>query len=151
MITEPRYTYSLVFGPENGYRGSWYILDTSIEGWQWGNHKRAIVAEFPYNEDNSHDGRPPLVLRQKYEELLGRSEFEETREAPFNIVTLLADENDCGYDQVCAYGYRVETHAVYCHHTGWLYAPSKCKRGGDWPHAECPGYLANPLLENQVS
>ncbi len=96
----------------------------------------------PAQEDEQ--GRPPAALRAEYERLIGRGEFIPESEAegrPVNLVEMVSDE-DCGFDQPCAHGYRVEQHAVYCHNETWLYAPRKCHRREDWPHSDCPGYTA---------
>ena len=37
----------------------------------------------------------------------------------FNIVEMVADHEDCAFDQPCKYGHRVEGHAVYCHNDEW--------------------------------
>ena len=57
-----------------------------------------------------------------------------------NVVELIADQEDCAFDQPCVYGYRVEAHAVYCHNDEWKDAPRKCHRSKRWPHSECPGF-----------
>src|SRR3990167_11162825 len=33
----------------------------------------------------------------------------------FNLVELIGGEDDCAFDQPCAFGHRVNGHAVYCH------------------------------------
>lgn len=59
----------------------------------------------------------------------------------FNIVELMADDEDCAWDQPCKYGHRVGGHAVYCHNDEWLDGPRKCRRGAaDYLHKDCPGY-----------
>ncbi len=71
-----------------------------------------------------------------------------------NIVEMVAGD-DCAFDQKCAFGHRVEGHAVYCHNEAWPDAPTKCKRGEwlvrfyggeptDYRHEDCPGFVANP-------
>ena len=61
------------------------------------------------------------------------------------LVELIAEE--CAYDQPCAHGHRVESHAVYCHNRTWEKAPRKCHRtwysGGEERDEDCPGYLVN--------
>ena len=73
----------------------------------------------------------------------------------FNLVELLAtdEDTDCGFDQKCRYGHRVDGHAVYCHNDNWPDAPRKCRR--TWYHGEdyaeehelrdedCEGYEPN--------
>ena len=71
-----------------------------------------------------------------------------------NLVELIADEEDCAFDQPCARGNRVDGHAVYCHNTEWKGAPRKCRR--TWYYGieaatregmrdeDCPGYIPNP-------
>lgn len=67
-----------------------------------------------------------------------------------NIVELLADDDDCAFDQPCKYAHRVETHAAYCH-AGmfWKDAPRKCpywrnaSPANEWE--ECEGFDANSL------
>lgn len=62
-----------------------------------------------------------------------------------NLVEFLADEDDCAFDQPCAFGHRVEGHAVYCHNTAWPGAPRKCHRNrSDYLHEDCPGFVQNP-------
>ena len=62
----------------------------------------------------------------------------------FNLVEMVADK-DCAFDQPCAFGHRVESHAVYCHNEAWPDSPRKCRRNRtDYKHEDCPGYVANP-------
>ena len=62
-----------------------------------------------------------------------------------NLVEMVADPEDCAFDQDCKYGYRVDQHSVYCHnddspyrkcHFGW-------RSGGETPDSECPFYKQN--------
>lgn len=66
---------------------------------------------------------------------------------PINIVELIADDDDCAFDQPCKWGHRVEAHAVYCHNIGWADAPRKCRRawytGGRERDEDCPGFAKN--------
>lgn len=64
----------------------------------------------------------------------------------FNLVEMIAgDEDDCAFDQPCAFGHRVNGHAVYCHNDGWPDSPRKCHRNrDDYRHEDCPGFVANP-------
>ncbi len=66
---------------------------------------------------------------------------------PFNIVEIMAasDPNeDCAFDQPCAYGHRVGGHAVYCHNDEWKEGPRKCRRtwytGGKVRDEDCEGF-----------
>lgn len=64
------------------------------------------------------------------------------------LVEMMADEDECAFDQPCKYGHRVSCHAVYCHNDTWNDAPTKCRRtwytGGDVRDEDCPGYAQNP-------
>jgi len=66
----------------------------------------------------------------------------------FNMVELVAGKDACAFDQPCAYGHRVDGHAVYCHNDAWLDGPRKCRRtwytGGEVRDQDCEGYEANP-------
>ena len=72
-------------------------------------------------------GRMCRLLRyaRNTRSIIGRPEFIDYDEPPQmpNIVEMVADQDDCAWDQPCAFGYRVEHHAVYCHNEKWLYAP----------------------------
>lgn len=65
----------------------------------------------------------------------------------FNIVELVADHDDCAFDQPCKYGHRVEGHAVYCHNDEWKEGPRKCRRtwytGGEVRDEDCEGFAPN--------
>lgn len=65
-------------------------------------------------------------------------------------VEMVADEDDSAYDQPCAFGHRVEGHAVYCHNEAWPNSPRKCRRtwytNGEVRDEDCPGFVANPGL-----
>ena len=60
---------------------------------------------------------------------------------------MLADEDDCAWDQECAYGHRVEQHAVYCHNPD-PDMPRKCRMGwytgGRRPDNMCIGFKPQP-------
>ena len=93
----------------------------------------------------------PADMRAEYERLTGRPEFDPNWEGQtmVNLVELLADPSEWATDTPCAWGHRVEGHAVYCHNDGWLYSQRKCRRRQDdpeWKHENCPGYRANPRL-----
>lgn len=67
----------------------------------------------------------------------------------FNVVELAtADSDDCGFDQRCRFGHRVEGHAVYCHNDNWDDAPRKCRRSwatnGEIKDEDCAGFEVNP-------
>lgn len=71
-----------------------------------------------------------------------------------NFVELMADGDECAFDQRCIYGQSVDGHAVYCHNADWPAAPRKCRR--TWYYGEkyatengcrdedCPGFKPNP-------
>lgn len=75
----------------------------------------------------------------------------------FNYVELVADQDDCAFDQACKYGHRVEGHAVYCHNDAWTDGPRKCRRTWYWGEEtakaeglrdeDCPGFAPNEALE----
>ena len=68
-----------------------------------------------------------------------------------NLVELLADDDECVFDQPCAHGHRVVGHAVYCHNTEWADSPRKCRRtlytGGRIRDEDCAGFAPNPLYQ----
>jgi hypothetical protein len=144
-MTNRRFTYSLCFASPN-WKGEWRIQDMGDKGYC--SFDDPIVWTFPWAESHDDLGQPPPEVRAKYEELLRESGWKPEPEPAFNIVEMITDAADCAFDQPCAYGRRVESHAVYCHNETWLYAPSKCRRHrgnsvwGDkpWPHEECPGF-----------
>jgi hypothetical protein len=58
------------------------------------------------------------------------------------VVEMVCDES--AFDQPCAFGHRVEGHAVYCHNSAWPGSPRKCRRNrSDYRHEDCPGFVAN--------
>ena len=133
-----RYTYGVLLSFTD--EGGWYIEDRLT---------RKVVWRMPYLREHGYLAEPPAELRAEYERLIGWKAG--MRRVDFaNVVEMIADE-DCAFDQPCAHGYRVEQHAIYCHNTTWLYAPSKCtfcsktgeRHEGCVPHAECPGYKQN--------
>jgi hypothetical protein len=73
---------------------------------------------------------------------------------PINLVELMSEPDECAFDQPCAYGHRVDGHAVYCHNTKWADAPRKCRRtwytDGKIKDEDCPGYKPNPLLSSDI-
>lgn len=73
------------------------------------------------------------------------------RGGDMNLVELLADDDECVFDQPCAHGHRVVGHAVYCHNTEWADSPRKCRRtlytGGRIRDEDCAGFAPNPLYQ----
>jgi len=67
-----------------------------------------------------------------------------------NLIEIL-DEEDCAFDQSCAYGHRVENYSVYCHNENWKDAPRKCRNtwytGGISDDEDCPGFKPNQKLK----
>lgn len=69
-----------------------------------------------------------------------------------NIVELVGFGDDSAFDQPCAFGHRVDDHAVYCHNEAWPDGPRKCRRNrDDYRHEDCPGFVANPDYHPPVS
>jgi len=64
-----------------------------------------------------------------------------------NLIEMIADPEDCAFDQPCEFGYRVEHHAVYCH-SDHPNALRKCRRtwytGGKIKDEDCEFYKLNP-------
>ena len=71
-------------------------------------------------------------------------------ESQVNIVELLAEEDECAFDQPCKYGHRVDGHAVYCHNDEWEDAPRKCRQTWycgnkeGYRDKDCEGFEPNP-------
>ncbi len=147
-MPELRYGYSQIID-DLGYR--WEIYDTKTKNLK---HPLGytVIWTLDYLPQHNDLGEPPEELRQKYEQLNGldgsvradanwRSGMDD---GVVNIVEIAAD-GPCAFDQPCRFGYRVETHAVYCHNERWLYSPRKCRRswytGGEVSDENCPGYL----------
>ena len=65
-----------------------------------------------------------------------------------NLVELIDDDPDSGFNQPCMFGYLVARHSVYCHNTTWKDAPRKCRRtwytGGKVRDEDCPGFEPRP-------
>lgn len=131
-------------------QGDFYVISDS-GGSEWSMVDDPVVWKHPWSEN---DEEPyPKAVREKYEELCGRPEF-----IPFDedaacgstdqLVEMMAGEDGCAFDQPCKFGRRVESHAVYCHNDGWLYAPRKCRRtwytGGELRDEDCRGFKQNP-------
>lgn len=70
-----------------------------------------------------------------------------------NLIELLAEPDECAFDQPCAHGHRVESHAVYCQNRQWKDAPRKCRRtwytAGKIRDEDCDGFKPNPLTATQ--
>lgn len=141
-------------------RGSWIIYDLDGPGLFGGKKPVILWSRLGSLDEDTQERAWPADMRAEYERILGRGEFSEMPEMPEmpNLVELVADEDECAWDQKCSHGYRVENHAVYCHNERWLYAPTKCRRGewlarifgGDpsgYAHEKCPGFMPNPLYK----
>lgn len=142
-----RYTYGHVHGDDGAF---WIIQDMGDKGYL--SFADPIVFKMPFLKEHWDLDVPPEEFRRKFEELSGRPEFIDYDDPPSmpNIVEMAADEDGCAWDQPCAFGYRVEEHAVYCHNEKWLYAPRKCRRNrDDLPHEKCRGFKPNPLKAAQ--
>ena len=72
-----------------------------------------------------------------------------------NLVEMVADGDDCAFDQPCKFGHRVEGHAVYCHNDEWYDSPRKCRRtwytGGEVKDETCPGFQPNPAFKGEFA
>jgi hypothetical protein len=72
-----------------------------------------------------------------------------------NVVELIADQDECAFDQPCRFGHRVEGHAVYCQNDAWTDGPRKCRRtwysGGEFKDEDCPGFQPNPAFRGEMS
>ena len=126
------------------------IIDCGTKGYCLLDDK--VVWSREFIEAEFIDEQYPEDVRKEYERLMKRGEFlpeEKTPLAKANVVEMVAG-NDCAWDQPCLYGYRVDSHAVYCHNEGWLYAPRKCRRNKSWPHEQCRGYKENPAWARLV-
>lgn len=101
-----------------------------------------VLFQSPFLLEHWGLAEPPLIIQREYERLI-QYDPSATRAFTPNVVEILADEEDCAFDQPCLYGYRVENYKVYCHNNVWLYAPSVCHRSLSYPHAQCPGFKEN--------
>lgn len=142
-----KYSYFLRFTSEGG--ADWYVVDISKRSAEndWDGE---VLFKHPYSETELDDsGEPPMAVREVYERLIGHVPGQQ-QEPALNLVEMAAEDDDCAFDQPCAYGHRVEGHAVYCHNTSWLYSPRKCRRswytGGEVRDEDCKGYRPNPLF-----
>ena len=67
-----------------------------------------------------------------------------------DLAQMFFSDEDSAYDQPCRFGWRADTHAVYCHNETWPNAPRKCRRtwytGGKDRDEDCEGYQPNPRL-----
>lgn len=150
-MEKAEYSYHLRYG-RDAPNGLWAITKRAQSFHSVGDPE---VWTCPH-DDSGDDGQPPAALRAKFEELIGWTPPVEPPPSPANIVEMIADGDDCAFDQPCMYGHRVEGHAVYCHNTSWLYAPRKCRRrqnenayGEAWPHEGCAGFRPNPTLPQE--
>lgn len=142
-----RYTYSLVYDRKSP-KGRWQIIDMGDKGYCSSDDPVIWTIENAVLADPDSDMHPPREVRAEYERLIG---FDPLKAPPpteiVNIVEVIADGDDCAFDQPCAYGHRVDGHAVYCHNDWWLYAPRKCRRswytGGETRDEDCEGYRPN--------
>ena len=124
-------------------------LDEVTKGFGVPDGRVEVITEAQYDQLGEAD-EPSKVLADwfglEYQKYIRQPE-------PCNIVELIADE-DGGFDQPCRFGNRVESHAVYCHNSGWVDAPRKCRRtwytGGEVKDEDCPGYEPNPLRLGQL-
>lgn len=152
-----RYTYRQTFDARspNGRYEICFMGDKGYHG-----HNDPVVWSYDCTPDDDliDDGQPPLALRQEYERLLKADGWiPELADHAVDIAKCIiaSQTDDVAYDQPCAYGCRVEYHAVYCENDKWLYAPRKCRRtqgpsvwsNQAWPHEKCAGFLANPLYK----
>jgi hypothetical protein len=141
--------------------GRWIIRDRRIEDAPHDWTEKSIVWQRPYAGWDEDTGEYfwPADMRAEYERLTGLPEFQPfddpTDSQAVNVVEMIGDPDDSGFDQKCRFGYRVEAHAVYCHNDGWLYSPRKCRRANEpsdiplWDEKpsfqeDCPGYKASP-------
>ena len=132
-----RYSYCLRFG-DGAPHGEWLVTDTRGRSLLiTGGGK--IVFRLPYLSAHDDAGEPPAELRAEYERLNADEIAATPKPSMPNLVETIAGD-DQAWDQPCYFGHRIESHAVYCHNEAWLYSPRKCRRGGDWPHSECPGF-----------
>lgn len=142
---KPRYSYFLQFGGA-GKSGEWCVTDLSKAGPE-NDYDGEILFRHPYSDEEDGD-EPPAPVREVYEKLIGYVPGA-PQAPPENLVELMADEDGSAFDQPCAFGHRVDSHAVYCHNTSWLYAPRKCRRtwytGGEIRDEDCKGFRANPF------
>ena len=71
-----------------------------------------------------------------------------------NLVEMIADDDDCAFDQHCKYGNRVESHAVYGHNENWEGRPRKCRRtwytGGEIKDEDCEGFCVNDNFKTSI-
>jgi hypothetical protein len=153
MASPRRYSYQVKFYGRG--RGEWQIIDMGNKG--YANVNDPAVWTMAYSPEHDKFDEPPSEFREKYEALLRESGWHPQQpDSSVNLVEMIANQDECAWDQPCAYGYRVEDHAVYCHNEHWLYSPRKCRRhrgpsvwGDDpWPHEQCPGFKANPLYKS---
>ena len=100
-------------------------------------------------EANSDDELLPADVRAEYERLCRRGEFiDNPTPSEVGLVEMATEDEFQSFDQPCVFGNRCDSHAVYCHNEGWLYAPRKCRRtwytGGEIRDEDCRGFKPNP-------
>lgn len=136
-MNDDKFGYFLTYDEEHR-DGLWCIYVGDFHD-AIGNGENIVFRCYGETQDN---GNPPAELCAEYERLIGYKG--EQQPEPFNIVEqILADPEECAFDQPCAWGHNVKGHSVYCHNTAWLYAPRKCRRGWDGTHTSCAGYRKN--------
>jgi len=146
-----KYGIETRYGIKEGMKGEYRICDYDERN---ESYEPKVVWSRPLTEDDEKLDWYPDDLRAEYERLCGRPEFITWDEPPTmpNLVELISDEDENAWDQPCAFGYRVDGHAIYCHNEKWLYAPRKCRRtwytGGEVRDEDCRGFKPNPLKDN---
>ena len=138
-----RFYYSYTFNGE----GSVWLISKKPDGRSY-----ALIGQdevvFEYQCDGYGDElEPPQPVRDKYEELIEYNpHYSPSSRA--NLVEMIADEDEVGFNQACRFGSLVEGHAVYCHNDKWLYGPRKCRRtwytGGEVRDEDCEGFEPSP-------
>lgn len=145
----PEFGMQLCFGARGGEYQIYERQDGAFNGMDRDGNEVGVVWRRAY-DDNEDLGQYfwPADMRAEYERLTGKAEFS-PQEPPANIVEMVADPDECAFDQPCRFGHRVECHAIYCHNDGWLYAPRKCRRSkdpnDDFAQQKCPGFQPNEM------
>lgn len=119
------------------------IEESALAG--MGNREGVQVREITEAQwDEFSETSEPSSLVAKWFGLPYSKRLPVTESSPVNLVELVADDEDGGFDQPCRFGNRVEQHAVYCHNNWWVDAPRKCRRtwytGGETRDEDCPGF-----------
>lgn len=134
-------TWSVTLG---GGTGEYQIIDRGPDGAAEGEGTVVFTRpDIPGEDTGEYDC--PEDVRKKYEELIGKPEFGENLVPPY-----LSQEEarEAVRESVCAWAQHLRFGGLYCGHTGWLYAPRKCRRGIEngegMPSQEtCPGFKLN--------